>query len=149
MGDVSLRIMQDSTFKKRRPVWAYFVGGVLLALGILGLLVEFSRAAPSSTNFRGYVLAVEFLTCGLLIVGAVRSYYGGGLWSFLGVALVAVAVFRSAIALEVDLRGGHFRSPVIFYSTLAASWGIGFYCLAWGHIRHHRKEQVNIGHEAG
>jgi hypothetical protein len=133
-------IMQDSTPRKIGRVTAYATGGVLIFLGILGLLIESSKGKPSSTNCYGYVLAVALIACGTLTCIAVRSHYGGGLWSFFGCLCVAAAIARVALVWQVHMQGKHFTFPVIVYSTTAGLWGVGCYCLAWGHMRRHRKK---------
>jgi len=121
-------------------VSAYVAGGALVFLGILGLLIEFSKATPSSTNFHGYVLGAVLIASGVLTGVAARFHYGGGLWSFIGLICVAAAIARVASAWQVYMQGRHFISPDFFYSMTAALWGVGCYCLVWGHIRHHRKK---------
>ena len=132
--------MRDSTFKKVRWVGAYVTIGVLIFLGTMGLLIEFRNGSPSSTNFSGYVLGVLFIVSGVLTLFAVRLHYGGGLWSFFGLLFVGAAIFRVALACQVYMQGRHFTSPIIMYSITAGLWGVGCYCLAWGHMRNHRKK---------
>jgi hypothetical protein len=132
--------MQDSTRKKIGRVAAYVAGGLLNFFGIMGLAVESSKAKPSFTNFYGYVLAVTLFTCGILTLIAIRSHYGGGLWSFLGLLFVAETIGHLTWVSEVYLRGRHLISPVTFYSETAIFWAAGCYCLVWGHMRHHRKK---------
>jgi len=110
----------------------------------MGFSVESSSGKNSSSVVLGYVIGAVFVICGVLLCLAVRLHYGGGLWSFLGVAFVAAAILRAAFMLDVFLRGSHFlSSPFMFYSTVAAFWGIGCYCLVWGHMRHHRKKKYS------
>ena len=135
--------MQDSKLKKVRHMTACIAGGALIFLGIMGFLIEISKGKPSSTNFYGYVLAAVFVACGVLTCVAVRSHYGGGLWSFFGLLFVAAATVRLVSVSQAYMQNRHLIyliSPVIFFSTTAAFWGVGCYCLAWGHMRHHRKK---------
>jgi uncharacterized membrane protein HdeD (DUF308 family) len=136
----SVRAMQDSTRKKAGPVSAYIIGGVLTFLGIVGLLVEFGKGNPSSRNFYGHVLAAILVASGVLTCAATRLRYGGGLWSFVGLILVVAATARLAQDLQMHARGRDLAFPEMFYSTTAALWGAGCYCLVWGHMRHQRQK---------
>jgi hypothetical protein len=127
-----------------RPVSAYVAGGALVFLGILGLLVEFSKAKPSSTNYYVYVRAVVLIASGVLTFVAARSHYGGGYWSFVGLICVAAATVRFASASQLYMRGRHLISPVIFFSTTAVLWGVGCYGLIWGHMQRHRKKKNSL-----
>jgi hypothetical protein len=129
-----------AAWKQPRHMVTYAAGGVLIFLGALGLLIEFSKASPSSTNFYGCVLGTILIASGALTCVAVRLNYGGGLWSFFGSLFVAAAILRVAFAWQVYMQGGHFISPVVFHSITAGLWGVGCYCLVWGHMRHHRKK---------
>jgi hypothetical protein len=130
-----------------RPVSAYVAGGALVFLGIVGLLIEFSKAKPSFANFYGYVLAVVLIASGVLTCVAARSNYGGGLWSFFGLVCVAATIGRLASVAQMYMENRHLVSPGIFYSTTAGLWGVGCYCLFWGHMRRHR-EKKNCPHDA-
>jgi hypothetical protein len=125
---------------KGRRLAAYVIDGALVFLGILGLLAESGQGKPSSTNFYGYVLAVLLLACGAIIFVGIRSTYGGGAWSLFGLLLVAAAIARATSLVQWLIQGRELRSPVGFYSTIAALLGVGCYCLAWGHLRRCRKE---------
>jgi len=129
-----------AAWKQSRHMVAYAAGGVLIFLGALGLLIEFSKVSPSSTNFYGYVLGTMLVASGALTCVAVRLNYGGGLWSFFGSLFVASAIVRVALAWQVYMQGRHFISPVVVNSITAGLWGVGCYCLVWGHMRHHRKK---------
>ena len=132
--------MQDSTLQKVRRGSSYVGGGALIALGILGLLVEFS-GGKSSSIFFGYVLGASLVICGGVICVATRAHYGGGLWSFCGLIFVAAATVRFAFVLDAHVGGRQLLSPGLFYSKIAALWGVGCYCLIWGHMRHHQKKK--------
>src|SRR5476649_163716 len=132
--------MQDSTRKKIGRIAAYVAGGTLIFIGIMGLAIESSKAKPSFTNFYGYVLAVMLFTCGILTLIAIRSYYGGGLWSFFGLLFVAVTIAHLTWLVEIYMQNRHLISPVTFYSETAIFWAAGCYGLVWGHMRHHRKK---------
>ena len=134
-----VRVVNDSNAIRGRRLVAYVVDGVLIFLGILGLVIESSEAKPSSTNFFGYVLAVLFLACGAIVCLAIRSGYGGGAWSLCGLLLFAAAIARLTSIMQVHMQGRNLISPVVSYSTAAALWGAGCYCLAWGHMRRHRE----------
>lgn len=115
-------------------------------IGIIGLVLEFNKAMPSSVNFYRYTLAVLFLASGVLVFIAAQSNYGGGIWSFVGLICVAVAISRIAFTCQVYLQGLHLISPVVCYSLTIIYLGIGCFCLVWGQIRHQRKkisQQVN------
>jgi hypothetical protein len=118
---------------------AYAVGGLLVFLGVLGLLVEAGKGKLSPTNFNGYLLVTLFLVCGAMILLGVRSGYGGGAWSLVGVLLSAAATARLAVHMHALLQGRHLITPTISFFTTAALWGGGCYCLACGHLRHHRR----------
>jgi hypothetical protein len=143
-----VHIVQDSAIMKGRRLAAYVIDGTLMFLGVLGLLIESSRGKPSSTHFYGYVLAVLFLACGAIIFVGMRSAYGGGAWSLVGVLLVAAAIARITSMVQGLIQGRELRSPVVFCSTIAALWGVGCYCLAWGHIRRRLKEPNKSLHAA-
>jgi hypothetical protein len=131
-----------AAWKQTGHVLSYAAGGILVFLGALGLLIEFHKASPSSTNFYGYVLGVVLIVSGALTCVAVRLNYGGGLWSFFGNLFVAAAIARVALAWQVYMQGRHFISPIVVHSITAGLWGVGCYCLAWGHMRHHRKKAM-------
>jgi hypothetical protein len=139
--------MQNSTIKKIKQYSPYAGSSVLLFLGVMGLLIEFSKAKPSSTNLYGYVLGVLFICSGVLTFIAVRRRYGGGLWSFFGLLCIGASIARLAIASQVYLQGRHFISPVTFYTVTATLWGMGCYFLIWGHIRRNQGSQ-NCHHDA-
>ncbi len=141
------RRMQASTLNKVGRVTAYAVGGALIFVGIMGLLIEFSKGKPSLTNFYGYVLAAVFVTSGALTCVAVRSHYGGGLWSFFGLVFVGAATGRFALVTELYMRSRHLISPAFFFSTTTALWGVGCYGLFWGHLRHHKERKICL-HDA-
>ena len=138
--------MQDSTLRKVKSVSVYVAGGTLAFFGTMGSLIEFSEGRPSSTNFYGYAVAVVLIASGVLTCVAARSHYGGGLWSFFGLICVAAAIVRFASASQVYMRGRDLISPVVFFSTTAVLWGVGCYCLIWGHLRHQRQKK-NCLHE--
>jgi hypothetical protein len=133
--------MQQATFKKFQRGGAYLVGGLLLFLGVTGFFIQFKRGMLSSTNFQGYVLAIALTVSGGLTCGAVRVQYGGGLWSFVGVICSAIVIFRFANAIQIEMRGEFLVHPVDFFSKTAGLFGVGCYCLIWGHIRRHRKRK--------
>jgi len=123
---------------KGKRLAAHFIDGTLVLFGVVGLLAELSKGRPSSTNFYMYVLAGLLLTCGVIIFIGIRSTYGGGAWSLFGLLLVAAALARITAFVQAYMQGREVRS-VAFYSSIAALWGVGCYCLAWGHVRCHRK----------
>jgi hypothetical protein len=133
--------MQDFRVNTVKRVSAYIAGGLFIALGIMGFLVEFSEGKASSSIIAGYVMATVFVTWGTLLCSAVKLHYGGGVWSLVGITFVALATIRAAFLLDIYLRGRHLISPVIQFSLVAAFWGVGCYSLAWGHMRHHRKKK--------
>ena len=137
-----LRGMPDSTVRKVRRITAYLIGSVLFCLGVLGFLTELGNGMPSSTHFAGYVLAVVLGACGVFICIAVWLDYGGGLWSLLGLLLVASGTFRLVSIWQAEIQGRHLISPVVSYSTIAALCGVGFFCLSWGHIRRHGQRRA-------
>jgi len=124
-----------------KRVGAYLVGGTLVFLGLMGLLTELEQKKLSSTNFSGYVRSVVLIASGALTWVAARFHYGGGLWSLFGLICSAAAFARFVSALQVNVRGRHLSSPEFFYSTTALLWGVGCYCLIWGHMRHHRQKK--------
>ena len=124
----------------RRTI-GYTVGSALVALGILGFMVEVSEGKISSGICSGYVLAVVYLTCGICLLLGVWSHYGGGFWSFLGATLVAVAIIFIGFAVDEYMRG---KFPVRAILPVAVLCGSGCYCLRRGHIRHRQKK----GHTA-
>ena len=132
--------MQESTVRKVKRAIPYVAGGVLIFLGVMGLLIEFSKVMPSSTNFYGYVLWVVLIVSGILICIAAWSHYGGGLWSFFGLMFIAETIGHLTFLAQVYMQHRHLTSPVSFFSTTAAFWGVGSYCLVWGHMRHHQKK---------
>ena len=137
--------MRGSTLEKSWRVAALAAGGALIFLGIMGLMIEISKGTPSSTHFSGYVLAVALVASGALTCIAVRSRYGGGLWSFFGLLLLAATAYRFALASETYARKRDLLAPGVFFSTTAALCGVGFYCLIWGHIRRHRGTKISLG----
>lgn len=139
-----LRGMPDATVRKVMRITAYVVGSVLFCLGVLGFLTELGKGMPSSTHFSGYVLAVVLVACGVLTCIAARLHYGGGLWSLLGLLLVAVGTCNLVSIWQAEIQGRHLISPVVSYSTIAALCGVGFYCLCWGHIRRHGEKKRNL-----
>ena len=132
---VLLRRMPVVTARKVRRITAYIFGSVLICLGVMGFLIELGKGMPSSRHFAGYVLAVVLVVCGVLTCIAVRLQYGGGLWSLLGLLLVAAGSARLAFGLQLVLQGGYAHSAVVFGSTTATLLGVGIYCLSWGHLR--------------
>jgi hypothetical protein len=132
--------MQQSKLNLVRRISAYIAGGLLLALGVMGFIVEFNEGNKSSTIVAGYMMAAIFVIWGTLLCLAVARHYGGGAWSFFGAMLAGYAMIHTGFSLDVYLRGRHFISPIIDLSVVASSWGVGCYCLVWGHMRHHRKK---------
>jgi hypothetical protein len=141
----SIRAMQNVRHNKVRRISAYIAGGFFIALGIMGFLVEISEGEKSSTIVAGYVMASVFVIWGTLLCLAVRFHYGGALWSAIGVILVTWAMIYSGFTLDSYLRGRHLTYPVRTFSLISIFWGVGCYCLVWGHMRHHRKM---IDHDA-
>lgn len=135
--------MQDSRFKIVRRTSAYMAGGLFIALGIILFLAEFIAGKGHPSHFLGYVAAAVFLTWGMLLCLAVKLHDGGGVWSLVGVTLVALAIIFAAILLDIYLKDMRLISPVIDLSLVAAFWGGGCYCLVWGHMRHHRRKIHN------
>ena len=140
----SIRLVASRHAKIRlnlmRRISAYIVGGLFTTLGIMGFIVEFSEGKASSTIVAGYMMAIVFVIWGPLLCLAVCWHYGGGAWSFIGAILVGYAMIHGGFSLDVYLRGRHFISPIIDFSIIATFWGVGCYCLVWGHMRHHRKK---------
>ena len=89
-------------------------------------------------------MAAVFVIWGMLLCSAVWTY-GGGIYSLIGVTLVASAIIRAGFLLDIYLRGRHLISPVTNFALVASFWGVGCYCLVWGHMKHHRK---GIHHDA-
>lgn len=139
-----LRGKPDSTVRKVRRITAYVFGSVLFCLGVMGFLIELGKGMPSSTHFSGYVVAVALVACGVLTCIAVRLHYGGGLWSLLGLLLLAAGTVRIAFTWQLEIRGRHLISPAVSNSTTAALCGAGFYCLSWGHFRRHREKRNKL-----
>jgi hypothetical protein len=133
--------MQDTRLKKIGRVSAYVVGGVLIFIGTVGLVIELSREKPSSTNFYGYALAVVCITSGVLACVAAKSHYDGGPWFLFGLICVATCLSNIAFVSQLYMRGRHVAFPVITYSKIAGLWGVGCYCLIWGHMRRHREKK--------
>jgi hypothetical protein len=86
-----------------------------------------------------------FVVNGVTTCVAARFRYGGGLRSFLGLLCITAAIARLAFAWQIDLQGRRLPSPAIFYTTTAFTWGLGCYCLIWGHMRHRRAKQNSLG----
>ncbi|MEJ0090983.1 MAG: hypothetical protein WDM80_14725 [Limisphaerales bacterium] len=124
-----------------RRVSAYVAGSLFIALGIMGFIVEFSEGKSSSSIIAGYVMATMFFVWGVLLCSAVKLHYCGGVWSLVGITFVALAIIRAAFLLDIYLRGSHLIFSVLQFSLVAAFWGVGCYCLIWGHVRHHRKKK--------
>ena len=135
--------MQDSTHTKLGHVFAYMVGGAFTLFGIMGLLIEFNKERPSSTNFYGYTIGALFFICGALTCIGVRLHYRGGLWSFCGLILIAAAIVRITFGLQTAMQGRHIIVPVPFYSSIVTLWVMGCYCLIYGHIRRYRKRELS------
>jgi hypothetical protein len=125
----------------RRTI-GYTVGSLLFALGILGFVVEVSEGKASSTIFAGYMLAAVFLICGIFLLLAIWSHYGGGLYSFIGATLVALVMIHVGFTVDMYLRGRYYLSPFRAILPFAVMWVIGCYCLVFGHMRHHRKKTI-------
>jgi hypothetical protein len=137
--------MQTLRFDKMRRVCAYIAGGLFMALGIMGFIVEFIEGNASSSIIGGYLMAAVFVTWGTLLCLAVWLRYGGGVCSLVGVTLVALAIIRAGFLSDVHIRGRHLISPVTDFSLVALFWVVGCYCLVWGHMSHHRKD---VHHDA-
>ena len=137
----ALRGMPDSTGRKVGRITSYLFGGVLFCLGVMGFLIELGKGMPSSSHFTGYVASVVLVVCGVAICVAVRCRYGGGSWSLLGLLLAALGTGRLVCFWLLTLYGWGRNSLGGFDYGTAASFGIGCYCLAWGHLRQHREKK--------
>ena len=111
---------------------AYTVAGLLTLIGVMGLLIELNKRRFSSVNFYGYVLAALFIMCGALTFVGAWFRYRGGSWSFVGMLLVAAGIAGVTAAMQL---GPHLLSPRVLNWRVTALWGVGLYCLAWGHLR--------------
>jgi peptidoglycan/LPS O-acetylase OafA/YrhL len=137
--------MQNSRSNKVRRVTAYVAGGLFIVLGLIGFLGQFNDGAASSSVIFGYVLATVFVIWGTLLCLAVRFHYCGGIWSLVGITLVALATIHAAFMYDVDLPRRPFISPIrglLFIITCAL---MGCCCLVVGHMRHQKRR---IDHDA-
>jgi hypothetical protein len=129
--------MQNETHSPR-PL-TYIACALLILIGLLGVFVENRKGPPSATHFSPYILAAAFLLSGGITLVALRLRYGGGLWFLVGLAFVTLSFARGAFVIQIHFQGRRLIDPVTFLWTTAALWGIGAYCLVWGHIRHRQR----------
>ena len=138
---VSVRRFAERANDGVRLVTAYIAGGTLILLGIIVSLAEFSKAKPFATHFLGHMLAAVLVAYGVLTCVMGWAKYGGGLWSFFGLLFVGAATLGCAFGAQAYMQHRELVSPGVFFSWIAALWGVGFYCLFWGHIRRHKEKQ--------
>src|SRR6266404_6064381 len=81
----------------------YLFGIALALVGLLGLASEILDQ-KSNFIFFGYVLSSLFLLGGILLVWALRSGYGGGLWTTAGYLLAALGTIYAGSILDDFLK---------------------------------------------
>ncbi len=121
-------------------VIACILGGFFIIMGVIEFLDK--KLQASNNPIADFVLNVGFIIVGVLIWLATFFRYSGGIWSIAGAFLVAGALAGTVSIVEIHLRGGHYDSPVSFYTRIASCWIIGVGFLLMGHRRHRRKKQV-------
>jgi hypothetical protein len=140
VGDIktnnSSSLFQRSRFIKAKRFTAYVAGGLVIILGLIGFLAQFNEGAASSSAIFGYVLAAVFVVWGTLLCLAVRFHYRGGVWSFVGITLVALATIQTAFMYDVDLPRKPFISLITGLSFVIVCALIGCCCLVVGHRGH-------------
>jgi hypothetical protein len=117
-----------------KRLFGYLFGIALLLVGILGGACEISNWSTNFTFF-GWAFAGSFLFGGILLLWAVRTHYGGGLWTAIGYVLTANGVTDAFSNLDDFLKK---VNPPDAHDTLVCAiclvLGVAF--LIQGHRRH-------------
>ena len=134
--------MQVSKAQKAGQVSAYILGIFFIIIGVLNLGTDLERKIASTHPITSYVFDAVFTLFGLFTWAATRFGYGGGFWSIIGAFLVGGAFAGTVSIVETQVRGGHYNSPISFYTRIVSCWVIGGIFLFIGHCRHSKKQHV-------
>src|SRR6266404_5844000 len=111
----------------------YLFGIALALVGLLGLASEILDQ-KSNFIFFGYVLSSLFLLGGILLVWALRSRYGGGLWTTAGYLLAALGTIYAGSILDDFLKHEQPSSTDFLISSVLSVLGASL--MVQGHRRH-------------
>ncbi len=115
--------------------FAWLLGGALIAFGLMGFVVEISGGSKTPNHAMGFAIGVVSILLGVFACLSAHAWHRGGLWTMLGVLLLALGLLSAGFAvdggiaisreLEVSPAGGP-RSDLHF----GAGFGIAMAVLA-------------------
>jgi len=138
--------MRIPAFRLVRYCVAYLLGAFLIGWGLWCFGYEITY--PAEVAREAVALFAPNMFCGVIICWGVilvlttYHHYGGGIWTYLGAALIGLSMIFAAMTIESYLtRDASLEALFICLAIAAFVLLLGCYSLVAGQIRHRREQR--------